>query len=110
MSEQKTAIKKNGDVIVYELRRPKIVDGKEYKSLELDFSSLTGNDLIAAESEMTSMGQIVVTMSELNKAYLIIVSARAAKVPSEVIAQLSIKDVSAITRLAQNFLMDDSDE
>lgn len=100
-----TALEQNGGIITYELKRPVTIDGTEYKIITLDLSSLTGDDIASAEFEMTSSGHIIAGPAELNKTYLMHVSARAAHVPYEVLKKFSIKDVSAITMATQGFLM-----
>lgn len=97
-------IKKNS-VINYKLKQQKTIDGVEYESIDLDFYSLTGDDIANAEFEMISSGNIVVGPSEFNKTYLMHISARAAKLPFELFKQFSIRDISAITMITQNFLM-----
>lgn len=106
-NEEKTQISSSNDkdVIEYKLYRPKTVDGKEYTQISLDFFDLNGNDIMAAEKQLIQLGQVVVTAPELNKTYLMLISARAAKIPFEALNEFSIRDVSAITRLTQNFLM-----
>lgn len=93
------------DVINYKLKQPKTIDGVEYESIDLAFYSLTGDDIANTEFEMISGGNIVAGPAEFNKTYLMHISARAAKLPFETFKQLSIKDISAITMMTQNFLM-----
>lgn len=114
-SSQKTATlpespTNNDEIIEYELKRPKTIDGKEYTHVHLDFFDLNGNDIMAAEKQLIQLGQVIVTAPELNKTYLMLISARAAKIPFEALNEFSIKDISAITRLTQNFLMAGSAE
>ena len=98
-------LNKNSDIITYQLKRPITIDGTEYKEIILDLYSLTGDDIASSEYEMTSSGNIIVGAAEFNKTYLMHMSARAAKIPLEVLKRFSIKDISAITMMTQNFLM-----
>lgn len=93
------------DVVKYELTTPVTVNGICYTAIELDFYSLNGNDITTAEFEIAKSGQIVAGLAEFNKTYLMHISARAAKIPFEALNQFSIRDISAITRETQNFLM-----
>lgn len=95
----------NSDIFTYELKRPVTIGGTEYKKITLNLNSLTGDDIASSEIEMTSVGQIIGGPAELNKTYLMHISARAAKIPYDVLKQFSIKDLSAITNITQNFLM-----
>lgn len=100
-----TELEQNGGVITFELKRPVTIGGTEYKQIQLDLQSLTGADIASAEIEMTSSGHIIAGPAELNKTYLMHISARAAKIPYEVLKQFSIKDLSIITMATQTFLM-----
>lgn len=105
-TEKNTDVTHQSDVVNYKLKRPKTIDGVEYESIDLNFSSLSGNDIANAEVEMLSRGNIVAGPAEFNKTYLMHISARAAKLPVETLKQLSIKDLSVITMMTQNFLME----
>lgn len=96
---------KKNSVINYKLKQPKTIDGVEYESIDLDFYSLTGDDIANAEFEMISSGNIVAGPAEFNKTYLMHISARAAKLPFDTFKRFSIGDISAITMMTQNFLM-----
>jgi hypothetical protein len=89
---------------VYTLSKPAILDGNELKELNLDFDSLTGEDLEEAAVEFQINGNSAPVI-ELSKPYLAIVVARAAKVPTQVIRKLPAKDYSKLTVRAQNFLL-----
>lgn len=96
--------KKTG-IIQYELTQPTNINGTEYKTIELDFYSLNGDDISTAEFEIAQSGLMVAGLAEFNKTYLMHISARAAKLPVEVLKRFSIRDISAITRETQGFLM-----
>ena len=100
-----TELDSNNDIITYELIRPTTINGIEYKKITLDFYNLNGDDIASAEFEMISSGNLIAGPAELNKTYLMHISARAAKIPFEVLKQFSIKDLAAITMRTQNFLM-----
>ncbi|MFQ0992915.1 phage tail assembly protein [Gilliamella apicola] len=95
----------NSDIFTYELKRPVTIGGTEYKKITLNLNGLTGDDIASSEIEMTATGHIIAGPAELNKTYLMHISARAAGIPYDVLKQLSIKDISAITNITQNFLM-----
>ena len=88
------------------LNKPVTFDGKEYTKLELDFDSLTGRELMKAEAEakaLTPGGYIPVL--ELSKPYQVVIAAKAAKVPVDVIMELPGKDYTKVTVAAQDFLL-----
>lgn len=95
----------NSGIIIYELTNPTTIDGTEYTKIELDFNSLTGDDISIAEFELAKSGLMVAGLAEFNKTYLMYISARAAKLPVEILKRFPIKDISAITRETQTFLM-----
>ncbi len=75
----------------------------EYGNLLFNLDELTGNDLLEAEKEYAAEGGTA-PVAELNKGYLSIVAAKAAKVPVELIRALPAKDFSQVTIMVQNFL------
>lgn len=86
------------------LSKPVEFEGKEYVELNLDFDSLTGEDLEEASAEFQLNGNSA-PMLELSKPYLAIIVGKAAKVPTPLIRKLSAKDYSKVTVRAQNFLL-----
>lgn len=104
-TEKNTDVTHQNDIVNYKLKQPKTIDGVEYETINIDFYSLTGDDIANAEFEMISGGNIVAGPAEFNKTYLMHISARAVKLSFETFKQLSIKDISAITMMTQNFLM-----
>lgn len=97
--------KNNTDIVTYKLTTPTTIDGVEYENITLDFHSLSGDDIINAEFEMLASGGTVAGPAELNKTYLMYISARAAKITFEKLKKFSIRDVTKITLATQNFLM-----
>lgn len=90
------------------LSKPIEFDGETIKELELDFDNLTGDDILSAERQFNAIAaktRDIVSMKETSKSYLALVAARASKKPPELFNQLSAKDFSKITVLAQNFLL-----
>lgn len=75
----------------------------EYDAIFLNLDELTGNDLLQAEKEYATEGGTA-PVAELNKGYLSIVAAKAAKVPVELIRALPAKEFSKVTLMVQNFL------
>ena len=88
------------------LNKPVTFDGKEYTKLELDFDSLTGRELMKAEAEAKALNPGgFAPVLELSKPYQVVVAAKAAKVPADVIIDLSGSDYTKVTVAAQNFLL-----
>lgn len=90
----------------YKLSKPIEFDGKNIESLSLNLEGLTGADIMLCEQEFRDRcrpGEIV-ELIEVNKLFLSILAARAAKVPFDVMAALSAKDFCRITVEVQAFL------
>jgi len=89
-----------------ELSKPYSFEDKEYTKLELDFDSLTGQDVINAEKKVRALGDSS-PVAEFSKTYQAVVAAKAAKVPVDLIMKLPAKDFTRITILVQNFLLEE---
>lgn len=89
---------------IVKLKKPVTFEGAEYKELKMDFDSLTGRDMLAAEKEARAMGDRS-PIAEFSKLYLASVAARAAKVPIELILDLPAVEFTAITVNVQTFFV-----
>jgi len=87
---------------VYKLYRPVTIFGKLYTEFTLDFDKLTGNDMERI-AKMSRSGTD--TFTELSKTYLSHVAAEACGIKIHEFRQLSIKDATSLTMMAQVFLM-----
>jgi hypothetical protein len=83
--------------------------GKELFELDIPLENLTGTDLIEVEQQLTRSGKIALIM-DFSKAYLIRVAGCAAKIPVEVLENLSARDFTLVTNRVQNFLMESDSE
>jgi hypothetical protein len=88
------------------LSKPVLYAGKEYTTLDLDLDGLSGEDMIAAEQECLALQQAVSPVAEFSKSYLSNLAARAAKVDSDMIRKLPVKDFAYVTLVVQDFLLD----
>ncbi len=88
-----------------QLHKPIELNGETVSEINLDLESLTGDDLIKAETEYTAINGALVGVPELSKAYLIHVAARAAKMNPEDLRGLAAKDYSKLTMEVQSFLL-----
>ncbi|MDR7867610.1 MAG: phage tail assembly protein [Sporomusaceae bacterium] len=79
-------------------------EGKEYKELKIDLDGLTGKDLVDASREARLLGDAG-QVQEFSAVYLAVVSAKAAKVPVDMILALPAKDFTAVKTAVQNFLL-----
>lgn len=86
------------------LSKPINVDGKEITEINLDLDSLTGRDLISAEAESRLIAGPS-PVAELSKPYAAVVAAKAAKLHSDTILDLSARDFTIVTVFTQNFLL-----
>lgn len=90
--------------ITVKLKKAVHIKGKEVTSVVLDFDKLTGNDLIAAESEARALhaGEASVFASMKFQA---VVAAKAIGCPVDDIFNLNAKDFKSIMGPTVNFLM-----
>lgn len=79
--------------------------GKDLRELDLPLEDLTGSDLIDVEQQLFRAGKMAL-MPDYSKVYLIRVAARAARIPVEVLEQLSARDFTIVTNRVQAFLME----
>lgn len=85
------------------LTKPLTVKGKEVKELDLNFDSLTGNDLVAAEREARAMGDNTPVIA-LSMQYQAAVAARLIGCPVDDVLALPAKDFKNIVGQASSFL------
>jgi hypothetical protein len=78
--------------------------GQDLKELDIPLETLTGTDLIDVEQQVFQSGKLAL-MQDFSKIYLIRVAARAAKIPAEVLENLSARDFTVVTNRVQGFLM-----
>lgn len=91
-------------VEVYTLTKKIKYEDDEITELRMNFDDLTGEDIEKVEREWLHNGGGA-GVPETSKSYLMYVVARAAGVRIEIIRKMSMKDVSHVTILAQNFLI-----
>lgn len=90
----------------FTLKKPIEFEEETYNELELDFDSLTGDDILAAEGQyLAENGSANGFMKETSKAYQVYVAARAAKVRPELIRALKAGDFTRLTVRTQSFLL-----
>lgn len=98
----------NKSFLDYKLKKTVEFEGKSYSKLQVDFTALTGNDIITCErqysAEAVRSGEFIIN-KEFNKVYLAYVVAKAANVPVELIRELPAPDFSRLTMRAQGFLL-----
>lgn len=90
------------------LSKPVEFDGETITELDVEFDSLTGDDILAAERQYNTSAaktKDFAPVKELSKSYLVYIVARASKQPAELFNKLSAKDFSKLTVEAQNFLL-----
>lgn len=79
--------------------------GQELTELDIPLENLTGSDLIEVEQQLARSGKIML-IADVSKVYLIRVAGRAAKIPVEVLENLSARDFTVVTNRVQGFLME----
>lgn len=90
-----------------DLRKKVEYKGVEYQELNMDLESLTGTDMIKANAKLRKAGvDIDDLMPVLNMEYQVLLAAKAANVPKEVIEKMDARDFLEITMEVQSFLLD----
>lgn len=86
--------------------RPFTYEGKTYKELVFDWGSLTGEDSLAIENEMSSLGKPLIA-PEFSGEYLIRMAARACneRIGSDALAAMPLVDYNKIRNMARSFLL-----
>lgn len=79
------------------------VNGKEVTSVTLDFSKLTGRDLIKAEAEVRADGEVTPLLTFSLK-YQAALAARMIGITYDDIMEMNADDFSKITNRVPNFL------
>lgn len=106
MAEKKQESQPVNNENVYQLTRPITFEGEEIKSLNLDFDSLGGHELMNCAKLAQSMNpEEVPVYRALSINYQVAVAARAAGVAPDVILNLKAKDFTQVTQRAANFLI-----
>lgn len=86
------------------LAKPYTYEDKTYKKFVFDFESLIGEDLVDIETEMTAVGEFALS-PEISTSFLYRLAAKAAKVGSDVILHLPIREFGKVKNKAQSFLV-----
>ncbi|MBR3767526.1 MAG: phage tail assembly protein [Clostridia bacterium] len=102
---EKEAAESTG-IYTHNFSKPFTFEGKTYKELSFDFDGLTGADSLAIESELSSLGKVVIT-PEFSGEYLIRLAVRACseKVGADVFTAMPLRDYNKIRGKARSFLM-----
>ncbi|GAK06033.1 hypothetical protein JCM19037_4586 [Geomicrobium sp. JCM 19037] len=101
--QEENVVKMEDKKNVRELSRPVQFEGKEYKTLTVDFEKLTGADLEDAIAEVQAGGHMVM-VAETDKTYLGAVVAKAAGVNSDFMRYTAARDYMRLTAEARDFL------
>jgi formylmethanofuran dehydrogenase subunit E-like metal-binding protein len=96
-------IKRLSNVTV-KLSKPVEWEGKTYEELTMDYEGMTGKDMEAIDDELSAVG-IIVANPNINHRYHRILAARAAKVPSDMLRELPLRDYQKVTATARSFLL-----
>jgi hypothetical protein len=87
-------------------RKPFVWQGVEYEKLSFDWDKLTGNDSLAVEREMQSLG-IPLVVPAFSGDYLIRMAARACttRIGADAFGAMSLPDHHKIRNAARSFLL-----
>lgn len=89
---------------VLTLEKPYTYEDKTYEKFVFDFEGLTGMDLVDIETEMTAVGEFALS-PEISTSFMCRMAAKAAKVGSDVLLHLPIREFAKVKNKAQNFLI-----
>lgn len=89
---------------VHEFTKPYTFEEKTYTKLVFDFEKLIGDDLVAIENEMATVGEYALS-PEISTSFLYRLAAKAAGVGSDVIAHMPVRDFGKIKNKSRDFLI-----
>ena len=104
-TEGENTAEKNVGAYTHTFRRPFTYEGKTYKTLQFDFESLSGRDMVAIEAEMQANSEYAIA-PEISTSFQSKMAARAAGIGSDVIEAMPINDFNRIAGAARRFLLD----
>lgn len=86
--------------------KPLVFEDKEYSELTFDFNSLTVDDAMSVERELSASG-IVLLQPEISTEYLIRMAARACteKISFDIFSKFAIRDYIRVKNKTRNFLL-----
>lgn len=89
------------------LKRPIVFEDQTVSQINLDFESLTGEDIEKAEAQFNAEApqNSMVMVKEMSKPFLAIVASKAARVHVDLIRKLSAPDYAKITTRTSLFLL-----
>lgn len=90
----------------YNFAKPWEYEGKTYQTLTFDWDKLTGNDSLAIEAELQTMGRALIA-PEFSGDYLVRMAARACttRIGCDVIQAMPISAFNTIRNKARSFLL-----
>lgn len=93
----------NKNIKEINLKSPKTFDGKEVTKIVLDFSNMTGEDVLKVDKELREEGHPYGFDTIWNQKALLKLTARAAKMLPEDILRLHAGDYMEVTFQTRNF-------
>ncbi len=79
-------------------------EGKKFVTLNFDFGSLTGQDMISIEEEMSSQNKYIIT-PEIDSDFMIRLAAKASGVSSDTLMALPLREFTKIRNKTRDFLI-----
>lgn len=106
LAAAKEQAKATSSTYTHVFNNPFTYENETYKTLTFDFGRLTGNDAIAIQDELETLGKAVL-LPVSSAPYLLRMAARACTVPIavNVISAMPIFDFNKITGKARSFLL-----
>lgn len=105
VNEQVEPTVANSNVVVVELKKPIELDGKNIAEIRLDFSTLTGEDVLKIDTELRQEGHPMGFDNIWNQKVLLKLAARAAKMLPEDLRKLSAGDFLEVQFNTRNFFV-----
>ena len=104
---QAAAAEENAGVVVLELKKPLVYEGRTYERITLDLESLTGKDSMEVEEELMMRKKGAVIYGALNNDYILGIAAKACKekLGTDAFLMMSLKDHNQLKNAVRNFLL-----
>lgn len=96
--------KKQSQNYTHTFKEPVKIEKEEYSTLTFYFDKLTGDDIEAIETELQDQNRYILS-PEISSTFQSMLAARAARVGSDVIRGLPVKDYMKIKNKARDFLL-----
>jgi hypothetical protein len=92
-------------VYVHRFKKPFEYEGRKYETINFYFERLTGDDMLAIETEMQDNNEYAIA-PEISRKFQCMMASKAGHVGSDVLRKLPLPEFNKITNEARRFLID----